>query len=166
MNEPATETTDWLPTLTIINPTHEDTTQVVPEEPTLTALEERQSLLAHHVRLLARGMSVGLFVYGAAGGLGKSRTVLRTLAEEGVSPIVINSHVTPGTDREFSANFDRQASATDSVSFLGLSSPKARKTVSFFVCFHRGPAQTGILFLVLIERGFLYRVYHCHLCPT
>jgi hypothetical protein len=94
MNEPATETTDWLPTLTIINPNHEDTAQVV-EEPALTSLEERQNLLAHHVRLVARRHSVGLFVYGAAGGLGKSRTVLRTLAGEGVSPILINSHVTP-----------------------------------------------------------------------
>jgi hypothetical protein len=40
------------------------------------------------------------------------------------------------TDREFSASFDRQASATYSVSFLGLFSPKANKTVSFFVSFH------------------------------
>ncbi len=31
------------------------------------------------------------------------------------------------TDREFSADFDRQASATDSVSFLRLSPPKATK---------------------------------------
>jgi hypothetical protein len=69
--------------------------QVVAEEPTLTALEERQELLAHHVRLLARGMSVGLFVYGAQGGLGKTRTVLRTLAEEGVCPVLVNSHITP-----------------------------------------------------------------------
>ena len=70
-------------------------TQVVTEEEPLTALEERQNLLAHHVRLLARGMSVGLFVYGSHGGLGKSRTVLRTLAEEGVSPALVNSHITP-----------------------------------------------------------------------
>jgi hypothetical protein len=83
------------PALTLINPTPEETTQVVVEEWTLTALEERQNLLAHHVRLLARGMSVGLFVYGAAGGLGKSRTVLRSLAEEGVSPVLVNSHITP-----------------------------------------------------------------------
>jgi hypothetical protein len=61
----------------------------------LTALEERQNLLAHHVRLLARGMSVGLFVYGSQGGLGKTRTVLNTLAEEDISPILINSHITP-----------------------------------------------------------------------
>jgi hypothetical protein len=35
-----------------------------------------------------------------------------------------------------SANFDRQASATNNVSFIGLSPPKAWKTVSFFVSFH------------------------------
>ena len=64
------------------------------------------------------------------------------------------------TDREFSANFDRQASATNSVSFLGLSPPKASKTVSFFVSFHRGATQSGILFLVSIERGTSRRVYH------
>jgi hypothetical protein len=33
------------------------------------------------------------------------------------------------TDREFSANFDRQASATNSVSFLGLFPTNACKTV-------------------------------------
>jgi hypothetical protein len=42
----------------------------------------------------------------------------------------------PGdTDREISAGFDRQASATNSVSFPCLFPPKARKTVSFFVSF-------------------------------
>ena len=81
-------------TLSLVNPSADDSTQVV-EEPTPTALERRQELLAHHVRLLARGMSVGLFVYGAQGGLGKSRTVLRTLADEVVSPVLINSHITP-----------------------------------------------------------------------
>jgi pimeloyl-ACP methyl ester carboxylesterase len=53
-----------------------------------------------------------------------------------------------GTDREFSANFDRQASATNSVLFLGLSPTKANKTVSLFVSFHRGATQCGILFLI------------------
>ena len=95
MSQPATETTAMPTTLTLINPTRSDTAQVVAEETTLTALEERQNLLAHHVRLVARGMSVGLFVYGSQGGLGKSRTVLRTLAEEGVSPVLVNSHITP-----------------------------------------------------------------------
>jgi len=90
-----TMTTAMTTTLTLITPTQEDTAQVVAEEITLTALEERQNLLAHHVRLLARGMSMGLFVYGSQGGLGKSRTVLRTLDDESVSPVLINSHITP-----------------------------------------------------------------------
>jgi len=95
MSQPATETTAMPTTLTLITPTQDDPAQVVTEETTLTALEERQNLLAHHVRLVARGMSVGLFVYGSQGGLGKSRTVLRTLADEGVSPVLVNSHITP-----------------------------------------------------------------------
>jgi hypothetical protein len=95
MNQSAVETTVSPPTLSLIDPSQDDTAQVVEELPALTALEERQNLLAHHVRLLARGMSLGLFVYGSQGGLGKSRTVLRTLAEEGVSPVLINSHITP-----------------------------------------------------------------------
>ena len=61
----------------------------------LTALEERQQLLAHHVRLVARKMNHALFVFGAQGGLGKSRTILHTLDEEGIEPILINSHITP-----------------------------------------------------------------------
>ena len=64
-------------------------------ETPLTALEERQQLLAHHVRLVARKMNHALFVFGAQGGLGKSRTILRTLDEEGIEPILINSHITP-----------------------------------------------------------------------
>jgi hypothetical protein len=95
MSQPATETTAMPTTLTLINPSEVDTAQVVVEETALTALEQRQQLLAHHVRLVARGMSVGLFVFGSQGGLGKSRTVLRTLADEGVSPVLINSHITP-----------------------------------------------------------------------
>jgi hypothetical protein len=59
-----------------------------------TALEEKQRLLAHYVRLVAKGHSNGLFVAGA-GGLGKSRTIAATLAAEGVRPIIINSHITP-----------------------------------------------------------------------
>jgi hypothetical protein len=64
-------------------------------ETTPTALEERQGLLAHHVRLVARKLSHALFVFGAQGGLGKSRTITATLDNEGVSPILINSHITP-----------------------------------------------------------------------
>jgi hypothetical protein len=81
--------------LSLVTADSSDTAQVVSEVTTVTALEQRQELLAHHVRLLARGMSVGLFVYGCQGGLGKSRTVLRTLADEGVSTILVNSHITP-----------------------------------------------------------------------
>ena len=95
MSQPATETTAMPTTLTLITPTQDDTAQVVAEDTTLTAWKRRQNLLAHHVRLVARGMSVGLFVYGSQGGLGKSRTVLRTLADEGVSPVLVNSHITP-----------------------------------------------------------------------
>ncbi len=95
MNQPVTETTAMPTALTLINPTLDDTNQVVAEETTLTVLEERQQLLAHHVRLVARGLSVGLFVFGSHGGLGKSRTVLRTLTDEGVSPVLVNSHITP-----------------------------------------------------------------------
>jgi len=61
----------------------------------LTSLEKKQELLAHHVRLVARKHSHALFVFGSQGGLGKSRTILRTLEEEGVSPILVNSHITP-----------------------------------------------------------------------
>jgi hypothetical protein len=108
MNQATVETIVTPPTLNVIDPSQDDTAQVV-EETTLTALEERQQLLAHHVRLLSRGMSLGLFVFGSIGGLGKSRTILRTLAEEGVSPILINSHVTPLS--LFKKFFDHRAGA-------------------------------------------------------
>ena len=61
----------------------------------LTALEQRQQTLAHMVRMVARKVSHALFVYGSQGGLGKSRTIRSTLDEEGITPILINSHVTP-----------------------------------------------------------------------
>lgn len=61
----------------------------------LTSLEAKQKLLAHHVKMVARKMSHALFVFGAAGGLGKTRTILATLEEEGVEPVLINSHITP-----------------------------------------------------------------------
>ncbi len=60
-----------------------------------TALEERQRLLAHHVRLTARGMANGLCVYGSRGGLGKTRVVLATLKDEGVVPVTLTGHCTP-----------------------------------------------------------------------
>ncbi|WP_171472658.1 hypothetical protein [Frigoriglobus tundricola] len=65
-----------------------------PEPVPLTALEERQATLAHMVRMVARGMSNGLIAVGP-GGLGKSRIIGQTLAEEGISPIMLNSHCTP-----------------------------------------------------------------------
>lgn len=61
----------------------------------MTSLEKKQELLAHHVRLVARKHSHALFVFGSQGGLGKSRTILRTLEAEGVTPVLINSHITP-----------------------------------------------------------------------
>lgn len=64
-------------------------------EKPLTSLEQKQKLLAHHVRMVARKLSHSLFVFGAAGGLGKTRTILATLEEEGVEPVLINSHITP-----------------------------------------------------------------------
>ena len=64
-------------------------------EKPLTSLEEKQKLLAHHVRMVARKLSHSLFVFGAAGGLGKTRTILATLEEEDVEPVLINSHITP-----------------------------------------------------------------------
>lgn len=73
---------------------HESVREYLLDRP-LTVLEERQHLLAHHVRLVARKLSHSLFVFGAQGGLGKTRTILRTLDEEGVEPVIINSHVTP-----------------------------------------------------------------------
>ncbi len=60
----------------------------------LTSLEQKQTLLAHHVRLVARRITYGLFVAGA-GGLGKSKTISATLAAEGIEPVLINSHCTP-----------------------------------------------------------------------
>lgn len=59
-----------------------------------TALEEKQSLLAHHVRMVARGLTHGLFISGT-GGCGKSKVIAETLAGEGVLPVLINSHITP-----------------------------------------------------------------------
>jgi hypothetical protein len=64
------------------------------ETPT-TVLEERQQDLGQYVRMVATGVTHGLFIYGAAGGLGKSETVKRVLRNEGVAPVIVNSHATP-----------------------------------------------------------------------
>jgi hypothetical protein len=60
----------------------------------LTPLEEKQRLLSHHVKLVARGHSHGLFCYGACGGLGKSKVIQETLLAENASVVLLNSHVT------------------------------------------------------------------------
>jgi len=65
------------------------------DEKPLTTLEQKQKLLAHHVRMVARKLSHALFVFGSAGGLGKTRTILATLQDEGIEPVIINSHITP-----------------------------------------------------------------------
>ena len=65
------------------------------ESPGTSALEQKQQLLAHHVKMVARKLSHALFVFGSQGGLGKSRTIFRTLDEESITPVLINSHITP-----------------------------------------------------------------------
>jgi hypothetical protein len=55
-----------------------------------------------------------------------------------------------GTAQESIAEFDRQASATNNVSFLGLFRPPAKKVISFSVSFHREATQYGISLLVSI----------------
>jgi hypothetical protein len=62
-------------------------------------------------------------------------------------PLIIKS----ARESELSASFDRQASATKSVSWLGLFQTDVRKTVSFFVSFRRGKMPSWILFLVSIQ---------------
>ena len=69
--------------------------EAVFEDTGLSALEQRQQLLSHHVRMVARKLSHALFVFGAQGGFGKSRTILKVLDEEGVEPVLVNSHCTP-----------------------------------------------------------------------
>lgn len=66
-----------------------------PDQSERTPLEQRQELLAHHVRLIARKHSHALFVFGSQGGLGKTRTILKTFDDEGIQPVLINSHITP-----------------------------------------------------------------------
>jgi len=61
----------------------------------LSALEQKQQLLAHHVKMVTRKISHALFIFGSQGGLGKSRTVQKTLEQENITPVLINSHVTP-----------------------------------------------------------------------
>lgn len=60
----------------------------------MTSLHEKQELLRHYVRLVARKHSASLFVTGQ-GGIGKSKTILDELEREGIEPVVVNSHITP-----------------------------------------------------------------------
>jgi len=60
----------------------------------LTSLEEKQRLLSQHVKLVARGLTNGLFVYGSVGGLGKSKVIQETLMAEGAAVALLNSHIT------------------------------------------------------------------------
>lgn len=60
----------------------------------MTSLEEKQRLLSHHVKLVARGLTNGLFVFGAVGGLGKSKVIQETLLAEGAQMVLLNSHIT------------------------------------------------------------------------
>lgn len=60
-----------------------------------TALEQRQEMLAHHVRLVTRKLSHALFIFGPTPGIGKTMTVMKTLEEENVTPVLLNSHITP-----------------------------------------------------------------------
>lgn len=71
-------------------------TPAEPKPPAIprTGLEEKQLLLSHMVRMVARGVSHGLFVAGQ-GGLGKSRVISKTLEAEGIAPVLVNSHCTP-----------------------------------------------------------------------
>jgi hypothetical protein len=66
-----------------------------PRRHPLTALEEKQEMLSHHVRMVAKRMTHGLFIFGSQAGLGKSATVKRTLASEGIVAVTVNSHCTP-----------------------------------------------------------------------
>ena len=56
----------------------------------MTAWKRDRRCSAHHVKLVARGKSFGLFVAGP-GGLGKSKTIAETLAAEGITPVLLNS---------------------------------------------------------------------------
>lgn len=102
--------------------------QPVFETTALSALEQRQQLLAHHVRMVARKLSHALFVFGAQGGLGKSRTILKTLEAESIEPVLINSHITPlslyGTLYQYREEqtifFDDVDSMFSSMAHLGL----------------------------------------------
>lgn len=59
----------------------------------LESINKKQALLADHVEGVAKGYSLGCFIYGA-GGLGKTYTALETLKRLGVSYQLVNSRIT------------------------------------------------------------------------
>ena len=59
----------------------------------LTSLEKKQQTLANMTRMIAQSQYHSLFVI-SAGGAGKSRTITRTLEDEGQEFYLINSHCT------------------------------------------------------------------------
>ena len=65
-----------------------------PKTEPATALERKQTLLAHHVRLVAQCRTNGLFVVGPTG-VGKNRTILETLLALEIVPITISGFVEP-----------------------------------------------------------------------
>jgi len=65
-----------------------------PKTEPATALERKQALLAHHVRLVAQCRTNGLFVVGPTG-VGKNRTILETLLALEIVPITISGFVEP-----------------------------------------------------------------------
>lgn len=65
-----------------------------PRKEPATALERKQELLAHHVRLVAQQRTNGLFVAGPPG-LGKNRTILETLLALEIVPIMVDAFVRP-----------------------------------------------------------------------
>ena len=84
---------------------------------------------------------------------------LEAVPAQHVSPVRVGltSQLIPIVKRE-PVSIVRRAPPTVSPSFLF--QPKANKAVFFFVSFHQGVTQSGILFLVSIERGTSRRVYH------
>src|SRR5271165_2754233 len=69
------------------------------------------------------------------------------------APGIPPAYPDPDTDREIRARFDRQASATKQRPLSWSLPILMRKTVFFFVSFHRRAMQAWVLFLVSIERG-------------
>lgn len=59
-----------------------------------TALERKLAMLAHHVRMVAQSRMNSLFVV-ARSGIGRTKTILKTLLDFGIVPVVFVGHVQP-----------------------------------------------------------------------